>query len=116
MNLYRIAFKVRPTPKHPNYWEMAYGILHLILFDDNRTSVIERASAIMAQFPYEVVGEGFGIWVNEDKTTAEQLRERGLELLTDNIVEASKFGFSYFLMAVKIGEDGVEEFIKAKFE
>jgi hypothetical protein len=115
MNLYRIAFKVRPSVKHPLYWEMQYGILHLLLIDDTRANVVARATAIIAQLPYEIIGDETGVFENEDKTSAEQLTERGLGLLVDNFLMAAKFGFSSFLMAVKIGEDGEEEFIKSKF-
>jgi hypothetical protein len=56
MSLFRIVFKVRPTPVHPKYREIAFGVLCVWVFAEGPTAADERARGIMAHLPFDVIG------------------------------------------------------------
>ena len=100
MNLYRAEFRVRPSPQHPNYWDLQFGILNLHLFDEDSESALRRATRIVEQLPYEIVG-GPGT-VRED--TGEPV-EPWLQIRREQTLI---FGFDHYLLAWRVGEDEPE--------
>ena len=55
--LHRILLKVRPLPGHPLFWKMQFGFLRMWLFADSAEDAAERAMKLIAELPYERVGD-----------------------------------------------------------
>jgi hypothetical protein len=56
--LYRVGFKVRPTPGHPKYWEWAFGFLGIFLHADSPEEAARRATALVDILPLDQENEG----------------------------------------------------------
>ena len=101
MSLYRITIKVRPTPKHPAYWDIQFGFLNLFLVDEDADNAVRRALAICGQLPYERVGERLTV-TDEIETL---LKDKAPRWKSNCIVQCANFGFSDFLEAWQVGTD-----------
>jgi hypothetical protein len=53
-------FKVRPTTEHPSYWNFQWAMLGIVLTAQHDFEAEEKATAIIAQLPFEVVGSSSG--------------------------------------------------------
>ena len=110
MNPYRIMFKVKPSVNHPSYWELEFGFLNLFLFDNDVKNVARRGMAILAQLPFEMVGERCAVYLDNEATAVE------MPWIPPQIASAQNFGFSYYLLAWRIGCDETDEgFLNAPF-
>lgn len=56
MDLYRVVVKVRPTPRHPLYWDVQFGHLLVCLPAESPADAVRRACSIVDQLPYDRVG------------------------------------------------------------
>jgi len=102
--LHRVLLKVRPLPGHPLFWQMQFGLLRMWLFANSDEDAAGRAMKIIAQLPYERIGdqvrverrkrpgttsggarpatEGSSLEVREQKAIREELAmESGLSLM-----------------------------------
>lgn len=62
MHVYRIRWKVRPTPRHPAYFSFECGLLSVWLLDSDPEQAAIRAHTLAECLPFELVGE---CWVDE---------------------------------------------------
>jgi hypothetical protein len=92
---FRTLFKVRPSVDHPSFYEFQWGILAVILIAGHDFEAEERSKAIVAQLPFEVVGEcgGAVLWT-EPRKEHEAYSEEMLMTL----------GFAYYIIRVPLEE------------
>lgn len=102
MKLFRVTFKVKPSPKHPAYWELQFGYLHLFLFDDHQPRAFERARVIVEQLPFENVGSHAVTYLDAEATG---LGDESIDWIVMCIGQATRFGFHYFFEAWEVGTD-----------
>lgn len=95
MNLYRIAFKVKPTPAHPKYGEIKFGFLQMLLFDFFSRTAADTAEEILKRLPWEKVVAQCAVY---NETKAEQDGVIFNPLLTDWMIEAYRDGFAAHLI------------------
>ncbi len=97
MQLYRVAFKVRPAAQHPKYWEIQFGFLLLYLWAESAEQAGDSAATIVGVLPYEVVGrnvEVIHITGPDKKPELERCAQ-----------EARSIGFCMSLVACQTGTD-----------
>ena len=96
--LWGVIAKVRPTPKHPCYYEWQHGFLVIVVYSKNPESASAAAKTIIAQLPYELA--------------AATLAVRGVEHLGDLCANAvaggRQLGLGLSLLAFATGSDEIE--------
>ncbi len=108
MNIYRLCYKVRPSPKHPRYYEIQFGFLSLFLLDETSANAQKRASAILDQLPYECASDMVAVYSEQGDY------ELPPAWLVDCRVMAYRYSFSFYFEAWEVGtEEG--EFVTAPF-
>lgn len=124
MNFYRVAFRVRPEIEHPRNWDWSFGFLSLFLFATSEADARDRAQAVVAVLPYEIVGMRKHCGLVE--TTADKARIVGgdikpfsptaaaiaekNELIKSHASDALHIGISLFLESYETGADEPENF------
>jgi hypothetical protein len=98
---YRAVFKVEFLPNHPRFFELQFGQVFIYLLDDDPESALRRATAIVAQLPYEVRSE-FLQKVKPDVTTFKRPEDRA------DITEARSSGFAWRILGWPTGTDPTE--------
>ena len=69
--LFQATLKVFPTPGHPQYHQVAYGLIQMLLFAKSDEQARERATAIVKQLPYQVLRpfDVLVVEVSQDRNT-----------------------------------------------
>lgn len=96
LKLFRIIFRVRPTPEHPLFWELQCGLLNIWLFDADPEVAAKRAQGITEQLPYELIGEKVRVILDK----GERLPE-----IQQGEAQARLAGIGIFLVCFKVGQD-----------
>jgi hypothetical protein len=101
--LYRIVFKVIPTPKHPLYWEIQCGLLHVWLFDESPHDAADRAASMVQALPYEFMD------ATEDKVASALIKIDDPSQMPPDyqaIIDlAGMAGVAFYLTAYETGTD-----------
>ncbi|HEX4120200.1 MAG TPA: hypothetical protein VH619_06275 [Verrucomicrobiae bacterium] len=97
---FQVSFKVRPVAEHPSYYGFIWGFLGIVLTARHDFEAEERAKAIVAQLPFEVVGEcGGAVPWSKPRTAIETPSEEMFETL----------GFAYWFIRVPLEEFGAAQ-------
>ena len=101
LHLYRVSWKVRPTPRNPAYFMASCGLLFLYLLDDSMEPAVKRALGIAGNLPFELVGpHGVDEWVDAGK---------GDPVILAATTEALGCGFSWHFVGLPV-EKNEDEF------
>jgi hypothetical protein len=104
--LFRATFRVVPTSGHPQYHQVAYGVLAVLLFAKFDCEARERATAIVKQLPYEV-RRPFDVLVVEvfqDRSALPQDDHAAYRFYLERLLDVELSGCSMWLDPAPAGE------------
>jgi len=101
--LFMVRFKVRPTVKHPLYWEMELGFLMAWCFDTAGEDALHRMTAIIDQLPFELIGDGSATVFSGHDAVDSEVKQMKAD-------EARAIGVSFTVFAARTGEMSESEF------
>ncbi len=97
--LFRVLIQVRPTYAHPHYhdYDLEPSLLLFWLYGRDAQDAADRASAILAQMPYELIGD-------EAKTSISNEETEDTDYKRAAAAEARQCGLSFLWIAMKAGK------------
>jgi hypothetical protein len=98
-SLYWCKVKVRPTPKNPYFFEVAFGYFCVCVLDRNAESAGEFATLIVLEQPYEILGTNLLCF------PASTIIEPKKQLIEQCESEALQKGYSMLLIGCRPGVD-----------
>ncbi|WP_145928842.1 hypothetical protein OH491_13615 [Termitidicoccus mucosus] len=99
--LFEMLVRVRPSPRHPQYWNFEWGILHIVLYAPSGEDAAGRAAAITGQLPYETASPRVRF---REVPSAPEPR------LLQAVEDARHLGVGIFLIGAPTGSDEIEGF------
>lgn len=101
VRLYRVWFRVRPSTRHPLFFEIQHGILVIYIFASSLDHAHQDALTILRVLPYEIVGETNR--VDEEPHEGAEDWEKGTR------AQAGGTGLAIRLLHVPTGADEPDE-------
>jgi len=105
--LWRIAIYVKPTPEHPQFFSMQWGIFHVWLTDKSGHRAGERALAVAQQLPFEIDQRPptiIAVCSSTSDQSESSLENTPLWSITKRL-EAQEHGFDCYIEMWTVGAD-----------